>query len=412
MNRKLASLFLYLGVSFGPAQSVGAAVTPAGTAKDVVRCPTCAERVPAIAGTGAGQVLAGWEGSTATDPRGLLARLFVSPGQPRGVQFSLNTATQFLQERNLALSGTPAGGFVAAFETIDSAGDSDVWVRRFDASGKPLAADAQVNIEDLALGTSDSLPALDVGPDGSFLVAWVANPKPPGPFDRVPVIMARRFNASGAPLQLPVVVSTSLIDARPPSACIDSTGRGVVSWITADEIRIFQPSKNGVAYRRFGSTGLPLDTTEKTVARPLAQQSDVAVSCGLGGSFVVAWSTDQAPVAPGSGVVGARYDQRGRRLGAMFLVGAEAQHPAISHDTLGNFVVVWNSQQAATSAVAGRRYLANGSADGAAFPVAQSPLLSASLRTAKVAHFGTTKAFAVAWDSGQQNVFLRFFKAQ
>jgi hypothetical protein len=412
MSRKPVFRTLSLALLLGAAHPGGAAVTPAGAAKDVVPCPTCSERAPAIAGTKAGKILVGWGGATTLDSRALVARFFISPGQARGNAFAVHAPTEFSTERELAIAGTPLGGFVAAWEAVDPAGDSHIWVRRLDAAGRPLAAAVQVNIEDLTLGSTESLPALSVGTDGSFLVAWISSPRPPGPFDRVPVVMARRYSAAGAPIQLPTVVSQSLIDERSPGVCIDSTGRGIVSWITIDEIRLFQPSKNGVALRRFGTTGNPIDTKEKTIAKPLANRSDVALSCGLTGSFVVAWTTDKAPVAPDRGTVVARYDKSGRRLGVVSLVATGAERPAISHDTAGNFVIVGSSQAGATTQIIGRRYLANGSADGATFKIAETTSLNASLLRAEVAHFGAAKAFAVAWEADQRNVFLRFFKAQ
>jgi hypothetical protein len=82
----------------------------------------------------------------------------------------------------------------------------------------------------------------------------------------------------------------------------------------------------------------------------------------------------------------------------------------VSHDAAGNFVVVWVTRDTETRRVVGRRYKANGTADGAELvlyqPAEDMPLPGEP----HVAHVGTGGDFVVVWPVGSDDLLGRRYK--
>ncbi len=225
----------------------------------------------------------------------------------------------------------------------------------------------------------------------------------------------RRFSKTGAPTGAPVKISTGLVRGTTPDLCVDSSGREVVAWITVNENVPFKPNKKGVALRRLSAKNAPLGNT-LVVAQPLATESEVALSCGTGGSFVAVWTSDLPSGASGPiGVVGQRFDQAGKRVGGVFQVNSDATgeqtSPALSHDAAGNFVAVWRTHSTVGEKIAGRRFRSTGAPDGAELTVHARTAPEGRLFRPDVAHMGPGGGFVVIWQEESFATFAQRFQA-
>lgn len=104
----------------------------------------------------------------------------------------------------------------------------------------------------------------------------------------------------------------------------------------------------------------------------------VAVSSDPAGNFVVVWNSsplvDYCFCFPT--VFGQRFDKHGAALGANFKVSSvdnqSQAYPSIVHDLLGNFIVVWQDTDGDASGIVGRRFDRKGKALGPNFLVTAS----------------------------------------
>jgi hypothetical protein len=406
----LALGVIALAVATGPAS---AAVTPQGAPTDVNKCPTCGERRPAIGGS-ATQFLTAFEAGNLAEPAGIFARLTLPTGKPKGPAYLTHPATQFNSERAPFLVAY-AGGFLMAYESTSPQNNSDVYVLRLSPTGVAVGLPILLKADDLAKPTSETTPSIAVKADGSFVAAWGVTPLaggPAGPGD--PYVETRWFSAAGVPLGDAIKVNTTLSNGGHPAVCFDSTGLAVVAFTTIDAIKPFEPSKVGIAFRRFKSPGAP-QGAQVVVAAPKGRGTGVALSCGLNGSFVIAWTSDQAPAADGGDVLYATFDKTGKRVGAIGKLAStildDQEGVSLMHDTKGNFVAAWESESTTGRAIRGRRFLANGKPDGNDFLVVDKSTIGTRVSRPQVTFLGTTGLFVIEWDEGSQNVWFRRYKA-
>jgi hypothetical protein len=94
------------------------------------------------------------------------------------------------------------GDYVVAWISYEQDGSqSGIFACRFASNGTPLAAEFQVNAHTV-IAQND--PALGLGEDGQFVVAWQSNSQDGPEYG----IFARRFTSAGAPQGLDFQVNT------------------------------------------------------------------------------------------------------------------------------------------------------------------------------------------------------------
>lgn len=389
----------------------------------VSSCDTCKKRVPAVAGVAAGSTagtfLVVWESTSPADPLGISARFFPKTGLPKGADLLVNKDI-YPPQHEPAVASDALGNYVVVWSVASvSSLNSDIMAQRYKATGTVNGPAFLVNADTLGAPqpATDVSPAVAMAADGSFVVSWIRSVPPDvNSQGAPPAVMVRRYSKLGAPVGAPAQISTGLVAGNRPGVCIDTTGRAVVVWTNIDEIRPFEPSLLGVSLRRVSPAGAPLDT-EFVVATPLSSDSSAAVACGPGGTFVVAWSTDQAPAVDNLDVVAQRFTTLGRRNGKIFRVNGttagEQALPAMSIDASGNFVVVWQSRLLGTStgdSILGRRFLASATADGADLLIYKraTPVENRSV-TPRVASLGAA-GFVAVWVQGSSSLQARRYK--
>src|SRR6185369_12980187 len=183
----------------GPSQVFLQLIAPGGTPQGEPFRPgtgTRDENGPDVAMAEDGSFVAVWE-EVAHHYRSVLARRFDAQGRPQGAPFpvaSLIQSVPFQLEPSVGIAAD--GGFVIAWAggTQPTNGlTSDIYVRRFDAAGRPLGPEAQVNVTKWG---AQYEPRIAMRPSGGFLVGWTTNVGRRTTYD----VYARSFAADGTPL--------------------------------------------------------------------------------------------------------------------------------------------------------------------------------------------------------------------
>jgi hypothetical protein len=392
---------------------VWAAPAALGLPFRVTSCANCRQEEPSVAGATTGAFFAVWEGSTATDARGVIGRLFTSAGTAQAADFAV--AKQVIPDQyDAAVTRDSKGGYVAVWSQV-AAGNSEILAQRFLANGTASGVSFKVN-QDVTGGgiPADYDPAVAPTKDGGFVVAWV-NLIPPTATSpgTNPQVLFRRFGPTGAALGAQVKLNTGLAHGDRPDVCVDTSGQSVVVWTSVDAFRPFQSNFKGISARRLSPAGA-LIGTEMVIAAPAATTAKGAVSCGAGSTFVVVWHSDLSPAIDDTDILGRRFSRLGRAVGPVFRVNSSApgfqKSPSISHDPQGRFVVGWQADLGTRRGIFGRQFAANGNATGTDFEVMSENDDATPPWNPDVAHMGSAGNFVVVWQNGTQAIFGRRFK--
>lgn len=393
-----------------PAGAAGPA--PIGAKARASSCTTCSQTIPSIAGLASSEFMIGWEGESATDAKGVVGRLFKNTGLPRAADFQINKGVLPPEQFDVSVAGDTTG-YVAAWSSVSN-GNSQVFAQRYSLAGVLQGTPVLVNVDNPALPPYvDFNPTVKRTAGGGFVIAWIRY-LPPGATTAGtdPEILLRRFAKNGAALGAAVKLNTRLVNGDRPDLCVDSNGQIDVAWTSADGFPLFQPNHKGVSLRRVSAAGVP-QGPEAIVAPPLASNAQMSISCGTGGNFVIVWESDRAPATERFDILGARYTKLGRRVGNVFRVNSvttdNQRNPAVSHDSKGNFVVVWEHNLISGGAINGRRYSVAGVATGVDFAVDTYPSGNPRSIEPEIAHIGTAGNFVVAFQDGLQGIWLRRF---
>ncbi len=141
---------------------------------------------PALTRAADGSFVVVWQDATRD---AIVARRYDGAGAPLGGEILVNTSPACCGVEVRA-AGAPDGSFVVVWRHGGSSAAFDIVGRRFDSAGGPIGGEFVVN----SVTTGPQLRAdVTVAPDGSFVVAWMSD----GP--SYTDVFARRFDASGAP---------------------------------------------------------------------------------------------------------------------------------------------------------------------------------------------------------------------
>ncbi len=191
-------------------------------------------------------------------------------------------------------------------------------------------------------------------------------------------------------------------DMDSPAVCSDRAGNFVVVWTSTDQ----DGDNNGVFGQRYSSSGMPSGTEFQVNTYTIGQQAHPSINCDASGNFVVAWqSFDQD--GDGWGVFSQRYNSAGVAQGNEFQVNTyttdDQSYPALSCDSTGNFVVVWESyaqDSNNSNGIFSQRYNSTGAAQGNEFQV--NTYTTGEQRYPAIASDANGN-FVVAWESKDQD---------
>jgi hypothetical protein len=241
---------------------------------------------PALAADLDGSFVVAWSAAVAGDPNGVAVRRYDASGTPAALDFRVNTVTTFGQQRaSVAMTG--GGAFVVVWDSTYGS-DVEVYGRRFDASGAPLAPEFRVN----QYTTGDQMLA-EVAPRraGGFVVVWRSEGQDGSGYG----IFGRAFLASGVGGADVQVNTHTTGDQSMPKVAGDGAGNFTVVWEGEGP-----GDDQGVFARHYLAPGAP--TGPEFAVNPLttAADTEAGVTMAGNGRFVVTWLSDD-PLAPTAG---------------------------------------------------------------------------------------------------------------
>jgi hypothetical protein len=240
-------------------------------------------RNPKVAIDDSGAFVVVW-GQYSTDGS-LDGQLFSAAGAPVGGEFEVappgsHGFSYYEDDDGIEIDARPTGEFVVVWRGYDEdESRAQILVRRFDASAVPLGASFEANT-DVSPGSSRYSPGVSTDPLGGFVVVWKGdNAGDVG-------IWARRFDASGAPLGMEFQVDSDT-DEYPqyPKVSSDASGGFVVTW------HEYADGYGDVHARRFDASGAPLDS-EFVIESVETRYYNADVAADADGNFVVAWNRE------------------------------------------------------------------------------------------------------------------------
>jgi hypothetical protein len=323
--------------AFLAAASLHSQALPGGSEIQVAASATY-QVAPAIASDAAGTVYTVvWQKQIA-DGWDIYARQYTPSGGTlaAGPEFRVNTLTAGCQQLP-AVAADFNGNFVVVWQSDqDPGGGTGVYARRYNRAGTALDA-AEFRVHATASG-NQARPAVAVAPDGRFLVVWQSD-QPGGSqgWD----ILAQAYNAGGTTAGVETLVNSLTAGAQssPRAAYLSAPTAGfAVVWESA----------GAVLTRRLGITGATLDAADRQVnTTATGFQRSPAVAADPSGNYAIVWESWGADGST-SRVLGRRF-QGVSPLNATDLTidasvaATQQRNPAVSSDTLGNWLVSWDS---------------------------------------------------------------------
>ena len=377
----LGGLALFAALAPPPAAAQPA---PIGPVFQVNTSTESDQLLPVVASNGGGRFVVVWE-SNATGNEfdyDLFAQVFDASGARIGTEFRVAQTTAGSQDEP-AVAMDEDGGFVVVWSHISPEPDelSQIFGRRFDASGAPLGDEFAVSE---AAGSLYS-PAIALDGKGRFVVAW----------NQLYEIYARRFDAAGRPLGAPFLVSTEIQGpALSPAVAVSPAGNFSVIYQSYGYV----PERDSALLaRRFTAKGKPVgDPVVLDVPGQFQPLYPAAAARPRVGTVTV-WS--------GGAIFGRRLDPAGNPQGPAFPVSTtsleDLSTPQVALDAAGGFVVVWykTDRDNNFSGVFTQSFDASGTRQGTETRLDTGPAPAGS---AAVAVVNANGDFAAVWMAGRQ----------
>jgi len=251
---------------------------------------------PAVAMDDDGDFVVAWESYPDGSGAGVFFQRYTSAGVPQGAETRANSLTTDYQV-NPAVGMDADGDFVVAWQSYFTDGDAyGIYVRRFNAAGAPLAAEARVNV--VTAGQQQE-PSVAVDADGDFVVAWESDLQDGSGFG----VYARRYNSSGVAVSGEFRVNTTTTaDQRSAAVAIDADGDFVVTWSSFGQ----EATNYGIYGQRYLANGTADGGEFHVNTYTSGHQTSPVVASDAAGEFVVVWTSDGQD-GSGTGVYGQRF---------------------------------------------------------------------------------------------------------
>jgi Ca2+-binding RTX toxin-like protein len=321
----------------------------------------------AVALDGDGDYVVVWQGETSPGSGifNVFGRQFSANGTPSvNGQFQINTtaATAELNMSKPSVAMDSTGNFIVTWARGNGVSSDDIYARRFNASGTPVAAEFRVSQDPVVTATTlENKPTVAMSSlTGEFVIAWESNQVLAAASSTSNNIFARVYNSSGVHKGDQFVVNSTLPDRqRNASVAMDGSGRFVIAWdsVTASGGVSQDGDDFGVYARRFLSTGAAIGDEFRVNSATTGEQRSPSVAMDESGDFVIVWHDNPSGVAASAEVYGRRYTSNfvdavlpPLTLISPFLVtsgtttGAQ-RNAAVAMDADGDFVVTWESNE-------------------------------------------------------------------
>jgi hypothetical protein len=297
---------------------------------------TGAQYLPDVAMDAAGDFLVVWQSNGQEGNHSIFGQIYLNTGAPFGGEFRVNTYTTDNQAFP-SVASTQSGAFLVTWQSYLQDGSSwGVYGQRI-GGGVPQGPEFRVNTYTTG-GQFAASVAMDT--TGNYeVVAWHSN----GQDGSSSGIFGQRMRF-GLMVGSEFRVNTYTTNAQSyPAVAVNSFGLFVVVWQSTGQ----DGSQTGVFGQAYDFSGLPNgpEFRVNTYTTSYQQLPDVAID--FDGNFVVAWSS-YGPDGSNYGIFGQRHNPGGVPFGTEFRVNTFTTNgqnrPAVAADSLGNFVVTWDSQ--------------------------------------------------------------------
>ena len=301
------------------------------------------------------------------------------------------------------------GGYVAVWRSSAQDGNSfGIFGQRFDAAGRHVGAEFQVNID--AIGSEEQPDVVGLA-GGGFAVVWYdSNDSANG------YVKARVFDAMATATTGDIAVTTTRLFINfQPAVTAHPTDGFVVAWAG------WASGGYDIRTQRFDGAGAPIGSEQTINTTTAGSQVEPAIVALAGGGFAVAWTDQGGGDGSGFGIYARRLDATGAPTGAEIAVNSftagTQQEPTIAALTDGGFVVAWrddNGLDSSGQGVFAQRFDATGAAVGAQFRVNEA---TASTQSQPMAVGLPDGGFAIAYsdssgtDGSGWGVFLQQYNA-
>jgi len=261
------------------------------------------EDYPAVASDSTGNAVVTWVSSGGQDGSdlGIYARRYNAAGEAQGDAFRVNTYTTGSQDRP-AVAMDSSGNFVITWSSDGQEGEGkEIYAQRYNAAGEAQEGEFRVNAT-----TTDNqeLPTVAMNSSGNFVIGWSSN----GQDGNGKGIYARRYSATGVAQSSEFQVNTYTTgDQDNASLSLDNTGNFVIGWSSNGQ----DGSQNGIYAQRYTAAGVAQGSEFRVNATTADQQSNPAISLDSSGNFVAVWDGAGAQDGSGSGVFSQLFNATG-----------------------------------------------------------------------------------------------------
>jgi hypothetical protein len=236
------------------------------------------QRTPAVAVAANGDFVVAWADGPRLDGEfSVFIRGFRADGSERFPTLDVSGSAGPRPTPDIAM--TPAGDFVVVWaDDRDGNGFGQIRAKGYTASGSQRFSRSPVN----NLDAGDQIdPVVAIADDGTFVVAWVDDQDN----DKLYDISARRFNANGSPQLSQFFIRASRGLESQPALAMGPDGDFVVAWRDDNDLNFFGQIR-ATAFDANGTERFD-NLTLNNVGR--GDQYLPAVAMGPDGSFVATW---------------------------------------------------------------------------------------------------------------------------
>lgn len=213
---------------------------------------------------------------------GIYQQRYSSAGAEVGAETRVNTTTANVQQIP-SVTALADGGWVVTWESFDSVDGTDVWQRRYDATGAAVGGEARVNAVLADERFQTTVTALE---DGGWVVAWASHLQD----GSGTAIYQQRFGANGAAVGTETLVNTTTAGGQ-QTPCVTGLRDGgwVVSWESWNE-----GSTDAEIYlQRYDAAGALVGGETPVNVTTSGLQISSTVTALADGSWVVAWESGE-----------------------------------------------------------------------------------------------------------------------
>ena len=335
-------------------QRYNAAGRPQGGEFQVNSYTTGDQYGPGVAMDAAGNFVIEWYSSHQDgNGNGVFAQEYHTDGTKASTEFRVNTYTTGWQT-NSGIGMDAQGDFVITWQSDNQDGSgTGVYARYFPSSG---GASSEFAVNTYTTG-KQTLPKVAMDSNGDFVITWQSDYEDGANYG----IYAQRYTIGATPVGSEFKVNTYTTNNQTtPSVSMDSVGDFIIAWQSYSE----DGSEYGCYAQLYNSAGTPQGAEIHVNTFSTNQQTLPVVGMDSAGDFVVTWRSYNQD-GSNYGVFGRRFDSEGLALTDEFLVNlyttGSQSSPAIAVDSVGDFVVAWDSggEDGSSYGVYSRRYRAD-----------------------------------------------------